>query len=338
MNAATDPRLTDGRMLTEAIRLLSGGAAERDLETFRAGHPGIRARLVGQREEYDGSLHHALLVKGEDGSTVSLSWCPATALPWPLRGVHRAAEHLLLRVNGVDTPVSRAIACLDFVWDESRVADRLITDALVRESLEESPEHFTDAELQEALNAFRRARGLLTAEATRAWMDRHGISHVELEELVTAEASVARLRSRVAAGRVEEWFAAHGHELDVARVVQLTLTGEGAEVKPGSFLAAAERAFAGGEAAPAPLFATLRRGELAPEVAALVFRAAPGTVVGPVRTGDGEVLYKVLAVVPAVLDEAVRLEAERRIFAEWIERRRSTAKIEWFWGTADRTA
>ncbi|MEU8265674.1 TIGR04500 family putative peptide maturation system protein [Sphaerisporangium sp. NPDC049002] len=332
----------DARTLADAVGLLSGGTAERDLAAFRAVHPEVRARLIRQREEYDGSLHHALLVKDGSGATISLSWCPETALPWPLRGVHRAAEHLLLRVNGVDTPVARAIACLDFIWDESAVADRLVTDSLVREALEESPEHFTDEELQNAMNAFRRARGLLTGEATREWMDRNGISHPELEELVATEAAVARLRARVAAGHVEEWFAEHGHELDAARVVRVALdAGEesGAEppAEPGDFLVAAERAFAAGTAMPGPIFVTLRRGELSPEAASQVFGAEPGTVAGPVRTQDGLMLFKVLAVVPAVLDD-VRDQVERRIFDEWIERRRGTAKIEWFWGTTDRTS
>ncbi|MEV7967465.1 TIGR04500 family putative peptide maturation system protein [Sphaerisporangium sp. NPDC088356] len=330
--------MVDGRTLADAVGLLSGGTAERDLEAFRADHPHVRARLIRQREEYDGSLHHALLVKDGSGATVSLSWCPGTALPWPLRGVHRAAEHLLLRVNGVDTPVTRAIAALDFIWDESRLADRLVGDSLVREALEESPERFTDAELQDAMNAFRRARGLLTGEATRAWMDRNGISHPELEELVATEASVARLRERVSAGLVEEWFAERGHELDIARVVRAAVDA-GAEppAEREDFLRAAERAFAAGTAMAGPIFVTLRRGELSPEAARQVFGAEPGTVVGPVSTENGLMLVKVLAIVPAVLDDIVREQVQRRIFDEWIERRRSTAKIEWFWGTTDRT-
>jgi hypothetical protein len=88
----------------------------------------------------------------------------------------------------------------------------------------------------------------------------------------------------------------------------------------------------------------------------------PGTVVGPFTTEHGHLLIKVLAVEPAVpttpapeatareatareatavdasaFDATVRDLAERRIFADWIERRRNAAKIEWFWGTADRT-
>ncbi|GGO69616.1 TIGR04500 family putative peptide maturation system protein [Nonomuraea cavernae] len=331
--------MADGRMLAEAVGLLSAGAAERDLAAFRADHPAARVRLIRQREEYDGSLHHALLIKDGDGATISLSWCPDRALPWPLRGVHRAGEHLLLRVNGVETPVARAIACLDFIWDESRLADRLITDSLVRELLEEAPEPLTDAELQAATDAFRRARGLLTAGAVREWMDRNHLSHPELEELVAVEASVARLRSRVAGGQVEEWLAEHGHELDVARVARVEFAaGAGPRVPDADgFLDAAERAFADGTARPGDVFATLRRGELDQETADQVFGATPGTVVGPFPTERGHLLIKVLAVEPAVLDATVRDLAERRIFADWLERRRSTAKIEWFWGTADRT-
>jgi len=433
--------MADGRMLAEAVDLLSAGTAERDLARFRAEHPSVRVRLVRQREEYDGSLHHALLIKNGDGATISLSWCQDQALPWPLRGVHRAAEHLLLRVNGVETPVARAIACLDFIWDESRPADRLINDSLVREVLEEESEPLADAELQTAMDAFRRARGLLTADAVQAWLNRHHISHSELEELVTVEASVARLRSRVASGKLEPWLAEHGHELDIARVARVEFTTEAGPraLDADGFLAAAEQAFAEGTARPGEVFATLRRGELDRETADQVFGAAPGTVVGPFPTEHGHLLIKVLAVEPAIptpptpeptapntlpldtstsdttvrntatpdttvrttsphttvrgttphatartsaphttplntsasdttvhntatsgttvhntatsgttvhdaaashapaIDATVRDLVERQIFADWIERRRSTAKIEWFWGTADRT-
>ncbi|NUP65657.1 MAG: hypothetical protein HOW71_26215, partial [Nonomuraea sp.] len=52
----------------------------------------------------------------------------------------------------------------------------------------------------------------------------------------------------------------------------------------------------------------------------------------------GHLLVKVLAVEPAVLDGTARDLVERRIFGEWIEERRNAAKIEWFWGVAERTA
>ncbi|SET89043.1 TIGR04500 family putative peptide maturation system protein [Nonomuraea wenchangensis] len=331
--------MTYGPMLADAVGLLSSGEPERGLEGFRAAYPRVRTRLVAQREEFDGSLHHALLIKDGDGATISLSRCAERALPWPLRGVHRAGEHLLLRVNGVETPVARAIACLDFIWDESALADRLVADSLVREELEETREPLSDAALQEAMDAFRRARGLLTGEATRAWMERNRISHRELEELVALEAAVAALRSRVAEGRVEDWFAEHGAQLDVARVARAVFVTEPAAVPDAAgFLGAVERAFADGSARPGEVFATVRRGDLDGETAERIFGAPPGTVAGPFPVEGGHLLVKVLAVEPAVLDATVRDLVERRIFSEWIDERRNAAKIEWFWGIAERTA
>ncbi|MEV4096724.1 TIGR04500 family putative peptide maturation system protein [Streptosporangium saharense] len=329
--------MTDGPTLAEALRVLTDGA---DLGAFRAANPDLRVRLVAQREEFDGSLQHALLIKEQDGSTVSLSWSPDLGLPWPLRGVHRAGEHLLLRVNGVETPVARAVACLDFVWDERGVADRLVTDCLVREALEEESEPISDAELQRAMDAFRRARGLLTGAATRAWMERNHLSHAELEELVAVEASVARLRSRIAAGHVEDWFAAHGHDLDVVRLARVVLV-PGTPLTGDGFLGDVERAFARGLAVPGEIFVAARGRELVAEIgeeaARTVMSAAPGTLAGPFPTDRGELTVKVLAVEPAVLDDTVRDLVEREIFAGWIERRRNAAKVEWFWGTAERT-
>jgi putative peptide maturation system protein len=280
-------------MLADAVGLLSSDTPARGLEAFRAAYPRARTRLVAQREEFDGSLHHALLIKDGDGATISLSRCADRALPWPLRGVHRAGEHLLLRVNGIETPVARAIACLDFIWEESALADRL-----VREELEETREPLGDAALQEAMDAFRRARGLLTGEATRAWMDRHRISHHELEELVALEAAVAALRSRVAAGQVADWFAEHGGKLDVARVARAEFVAEPAVPDATEFLDAVERAFADGSARPGEVFATLRRGDLDGETAERIFAAPPGTMAGPFATEHGHLLVKVLAVEP----------------------------------------
>ncbi|NUR84911.1 MAG: TIGR04500 family putative peptide maturation system protein, partial [Nonomuraea sp.] len=215
---------------------------------------------------------------------------------------------------------------------------RLVTDSLVREELEQTREPLSDTELQAAMDAFRRARGLLTGAATRAWMDRNRITHQELEELVALEAAVAALRARVAEGRVADWFAEHRAELDVARVAQAVFTAEPAVPDAAGFFDAVERAFADGSARPGAVFATLRRGDLDGETAERIFAAPPGTVAGPFPVEHGHLLVKVLEVTRAVLDDTVRDLVERRIFSEWIERRRAAAKIEWFWGIAERTA
>jgi putative peptide maturation system protein len=341
-------------LLEDALEYLVGLAAgdadtttaQRRLHELRAKHPEAKLRLLWQREEYDNSRHYDLLLVRPDRGTVSLSYCADRALPWPLRGGQRISERLLLRVNGTTMEVDQAIACLDFLWDEARLADRLVTACLVRQCLEEDPVELTDAELQHAMDAFRRAHGLLTVPATRDWMARHCLSHADLEQLVAGEAAVARLRRRETADEVRTYFDHHRPGLETARLTRLLFAERTAAdrftetVREGQdFYAAAERAAADGLlAAAVSLFEPVRRDELDPHIAEAVFTAGPGAVVGPVPSNGGHAVLRVVACDPAVFDEATADLVQRRVFDAWLERRRRSARVEWFWGNATRTA
>ncbi|MEV5407692.1 TIGR04500 family putative peptide maturation system protein [Thermopolyspora sp. NPDC052614] len=302
--------------------------AEERLRDLRERHPQVRFRLLWQREEYDDSLHYDLLIKQPGAGSVSLSWCPDRALPWPMRGVHRASELLLLRVDGVGVRVADAVARLDFLWDEARLADRIVTGALLQAELEESPVELTDEELQEAVDAFRRARGLLTAERTREWLERRCLTETDLRELVTGEAAAARLRERVTAGRAEAYFAGHRAEFGAARIARLTFPDAAAAGRVAAELVAGADCYAVAERVPG---------------ARLVIEDVPRAEVGEAEAGeilapDPRTLIKVISIGEAVFDAATRRRVERRIFEEWVEERRRTAKIEWFWGTTTRTS
>ncbi|MCC5577454.1 TIGR04500 family putative peptide maturation system protein [Microtetraspora sp. AC03309] len=291
--------------------------AEARLGPLREDYPGRRFRLVWQRETYDGSLHYDLLITHPDGgATVSLSYCPDKALPWPLRGARPAGSNLmLLRVNGVGMRIDQAVACLDFVWDEAGVADRLVTACLIQAALEENPISLDDGELQHAMDAFRRARGLLTATATHDWIARSGLTHQTFERLVRDHAMAAKLRQRVTDGRVEEHYARHRRHYDRARIARFVFP-EGLPAE-GDLYAMAEASGAEGA------FTWVTRGQ-APEE---VFEAAPGTVIR-----NGSDVIKVLEVVPAQLTQQIRERAERDVFDAWVAELRRSAKVEWFWG------
>ncbi|GAA3428771.1 TIGR04500 family putative peptide maturation system protein [Streptosporangium sandarakinum] len=221
MSPITSPGLLDDAL--EWLRGLDGlepEAAEERLARLRDRHPRTRARLLWQREAATGEYHYDLLFP-ETGGCVSLSFAPDRAIPWPLRGSQRSGEQLLLRVNGVETTMERAVSVLDVLWEDARLARRLVDAALVEEALTVRRADPAADRLQEAMDAFRRARGLLTAEATRRWMAERGLSHARLEEIVAAEAAVAALRREVAEGRVEDFFAAHRAEFDRLRVLRL---------------------------------------------------------------------------------------------------------------------
>jgi parvulin-like peptidyl-prolyl isomerase len=85
------------------------------------------------------------------------------------------------------------------------------------------------------------------------------------------------------------------------------------------------------------LFAVLRRAETPAEMADAIFTAAAGDVVGPVRADDGYAVVRVLDFVPARLDEPTRRTITKLLFEAWLEERRRSARVEWNWGTVNRT-
>jgi putative peptide maturation system protein len=217
-----------GRTLTylqalarDAVQPDDARAGLRLLERDDPDHP---LDLVWLDEGYDQSLHYDALIRLPGEGTVSLGFSPDRSLPWPLRGVQRWKDQDLVRVNTHVLTVDHAIANLDLIWGESAITQRLIDVCLIKEALDRDPIVLSEIELKRAMDAFRRARRLYTGEATRAWMEQHGISHDKLERLVTDDATVARLRERVAAGRVEGYFGEHIADFATVTVLRLDFT------------------------------------------------------------------------------------------------------------------
>jgi putative peptide maturation system protein len=319
------------------------------LPRLRQRHADIPMELLWEEEPFDGLVHYDMLLRLPGRGTVSLSFCPPRALPWPLRGLHRWSDADLVRVNGRVLKVDRAIALLDFIWDERRLVENLLNVCLIEEALERQPIELSDAELQREMDAFRRSRRLHTAADTHRWMERHGISHRMLEQLVASQAVVARLRTRVTAGHVDETFAARKGELDTARIARLDLPDEESarqlyeRIRRGelSFYEAAEGHFVEttrrSAGPPRPLFHVIRRGQVPTALADAIFAATANEMVEPIRTAEGCALIRVLSLTHARLDEPTRVAVEEMLFAEWLAERRQAATIEWCWGTARQT-
>ncbi|GIH89485.1 TIGR04500 family putative peptide maturation system protein [Planobispora siamensis] len=321
------------------------------LGELRSRHPGADMRLVWQREAATGDHHYDLLLPST-GGTVSLAFAPDRAIPWPLRGSQRSGEQVVLRVNGVDVQIEQVVSLLDVLWEDTGLAVRLVNACLVEQEVAASAD-LADGELQAAMDAFRRARGLLTARATEEWMAERGLGLARLEQIVTFEAKVAQLRRRVTAGRVEDFLAEHGAGLDVLRVVRLRYGA-----RPDADAAAARLRERSGDATPEELGAlatglateaaltglgTCRiegnpREDLAALHGADAHDARAGAVLGPRPTGDGGFdVTVVLAVEPATPNPATRRIVEHRLFDGWLREQRRRAHVQWFWGSTART-
>ncbi|GAA2854837.1 hypothetical protein GCM10010517_12910 [Streptosporangium fragile] len=346
MSPTVPPDLLDDALAwLRGLEGVSPEHAKERLADLRARSPETRMRLLWQREAATGEYHYDLLFLSPEGS-VSLAFAPDRVIPWPLRGSQRSGEQLVLRVNGVDMTMERAVSVLDVLWEDTGLARRLVNAALVEQALATRQTNLSADRLQQAMDAFRRARGLLTAEATRRWMTERGVSHARLEEIVASEAAVADLRREVVEGRVEDFFAAHREEFDRLRVVRLRYADrDRADAAAGTLRNGVTEkdpvALAVGEVLAG--VATCRmeangRDELVALFGARAAEARTGQVLGPAGLPDGGFcVAHVLAVEPAVLDEVTRGLVERRIFEGWLAEQRRHAHMEWFWGSRVRT-
>jgi putative peptide maturation system protein len=317
--------------------------ATRRLRQLRERHPGLEFNLVWELEAYTRVYHYDLLVHPGPVGSISLSFCPDRGVPWPLRSAHHAPDGHIVHVNGRAIDVAKAMTTLDFLWGErglvrSLVDLGIVEDVIVRRGLEVTAE-----ELQQAMNRFRRRNGLLTKQATLDFLSTHGLTQEVLEHRVESEALYDKLRDEVAGDRIDAWFETHRAELDVAHVARLRVEDDARgrrvidDLGAGrDFYLIAQERFLADPSGRGNLFVTLRRGALDPAQARAIFDARPGDVIGPVRSGDGLDVVRVLEIRPATLDEATRDVVKRRLFDAWLEEQRRSATVTWFWGDAVR--
>jgi putative peptide maturation system protein len=312
-------------------------------------HEGIRLEVFWEEEALTGAVHYDALLRTPGSGAVSVGYCPDRSVPWAMRGAFRWGEADMLRVDGLRVGLDDVVAQLDFLWDQPAIATRLVDSALIRNAADADPAAFapSDEELQAAAEGYRRKHRLFTVEATKRWMDRHGLTLRGLESMMEGFVRATKLRERVVAGREESYFAEHRADFDVAVIARIVVgTRERARsvferLRAGEadLLTVATEALrprtrrdAPWEQPP-PLLARVRRCELAPERAAAIFAAAAGAVLPAVETEAGHEIVIVRAIEPAAeLDAATRVAVRDRLFEMWLEERRSASTIEWLWG------
>jgi putative peptide maturation system protein len=298
--------------------------AERDLNALATTN-GLRIRLIEHKEAFDDSVHYDVIVRGPGYPTVSLSVASEPGLPWPLRGVPAAREHDLVEVNGEVTRVAEAVACLDGMFEDVRLMRGIVDSSLVGRAFEEFGLEVTAEEVQEATDAYRRARRLYTAEATAAWMRDRGFTPALLATLVEQYAAVGKVRRHAVGGHAQRWFTQHSAEMEV--VVAAWVAGGTESRLRADALSTVAAAWRDGRPGGLDQW---RIADLPAGFAALR-AAAVGDVVA-VEHGDTPAVAILVDRQPAVADPQTMAAVERHLFDAWLAERRAAARITWFWG------
>jgi putative peptide maturation system protein len=329
------------RFLTEARKSRTPPEeAERELRMIESSHPDVRMRLLWETESYDNSTHYDVLITASNSDTVSLSLSTGQALPWPLRGVLRWTEANLVQVNGRMLTFDSAAGLLDVLWNETPLLERLVNACLLREELAREKIAIDNEELQEGVDALRRAHGLFSVPETEQWMQERGLTPAQLDSMVSEHITSKRLRQRLTAEHISAYLESHMGDLDVARGALIEVSDEEAALRlhaslaagiPG-FLSAMHNIFAAGCPGTSCRFISPRRHAAISDIEIQLFAAAPGEVVGPIRSGSVYILGCLFAILPAYEGPEARAAAEQILFDEWLKQRRREAAITWHWG------
>jgi putative peptide maturation system protein len=302
-------------------------------------HGEFRFDLVVDQEAYDGRPTFDVLIRDRAGRTVSLSISDPAGLPWPLRGVARASEFDLLQVNGVKMSVQEAMSSIDGIFDDRHVLRSLIDACLLGAAIDDAGLAVSAAQLEDASDSFRRARGLQTASATNDWLKERSLSVEQFAIMIEQQAKIAKLREQLFGSRADEQLGARG-----AATGQDSGTLQVAWVAPALGDNTAE-----GELAADPLAAIVAarrdrrpagieqwRPRDVPDRFNQILTADVGEVV--VLPGDSSILAVVLDREPAADLAREREVLLRDCFDEWLAERRKAARVQWFWGNQRRTA
>ncbi len=325
------------------------------LDVLRRTESATRITLVVDREAYDNRLSFDVLLREPAGRTVSVS-VTGDGLPWPLRGVARAGEFDLLRVNAVTMPIQEAIAAIDAMFDDRHLLRSLIDACLLGAAIDAEDIRIGPGELQSAADSFRAARGLFTAESTNNWLRERSLSPEQFRRLVEQQAKITALRNVIVGDRVDALLGTASVGTASVGTASIGTASVGTEQ---TFLQVAWLQVPAGQDRPDsadaqqlagdPLRAIVtarreqRRGGLDRWSAAEVpgrFSAVLGAPVGTVvRACDGTPALAVVVDREGPPDAGVARERlSRRLFDEWLAEQRTSADVQWFWGNEQRTA
>lgn len=188
----------------------------------------------------------------------------------------------------------------------------------------------SDEELQHFTDTFRVTHGLYSAEETLAFLKAAGIEEDDFEEYCELSVQSTTLRDHLADDRsVQAYFINHRSEFDLARISIIVTASEDlanelvmriTEDEDDFHQLAREYSLDETTKYSGGYVGVVNRRSLSPELAAKVFNANSGDVLGPCPGDRDYQLTLVEEVMKAELDDNVRKAAKEAIFNGWLSR------------------
>ncbi|WP_344056685.1 TIGR04500 family putative peptide maturation system protein [Microbispora corallina] len=332
-----------GGDLASAVRLLRTlprrrqdvGQAERRVRAWSAERPALAAELVVDEPPGTGQVGYDLLLAHPEGGTVAISAQTEDGVPWLVDHSTHWAAGQVVSVDGIGLSVPAALYALRALGARDRTVHEQLADyRILLSEIDGDKEPVGDAELREAMDDFRRRRGLFSRERTLRWLEEVGLPEDAFAGFMETTARMNRVRARFAGEPARAYLREHADELAHARAAWVTGRDRAViEEIAGADTAAAllDRAGRALEERPGRLRLTTAAGP-ASELPAPLRAAAPGRVVGPAESEDGLLAGVVLDRAAADPDDPAALAAAAdAAYTAWLAGRRAAAAITWHW-------
>ncbi len=208
------------------------------------------------------------------------------------------------------------------------VLEAIVTRRAIANAAAEAGIQVEVSELQQAADVFRLEYRLQRSEDAWQWMQAHGLSLDEFEEMLGASVLAAKLASHLFADRVEPLFVER--KLDYAQVIMYEIILEDEDLAMELFYAIEEGELnffqvgheyiqdrelrrTSGYRKP------LRRTELKPEISAAVFAANPPQLLKPIVTSNGAHLILVDELLVPELNQVLASQILAELFSGWLK-------------------
>lgn len=184
-------------------------------------------------------------------------------------------------------------------------------------------------ELQQAADSIRLANKLHKIEDTWLWLEQHGLTLENFEELVRYQVLSTKLAEYLFADTIEPFFVANQLDFTQAAIYEVFLDDEDLAME--LYYAISEGEISFPEVAHQYIqdrekrriggyMGLVNRKHLKPEISAAVFSATPPTILKPIITARGVRLIFVEEIIQPELDEQLRQKIMADSFAIWIKK------------------
>jgi parvulin-like peptidyl-prolyl isomerase len=240
----------------------------------------------------------------------------------------------LIAVNDDFFDVKEAIR-RSIIHDEDKFLDISIEEMLVRQYAAQNGMSNSDDELQIAADEHRYQRGLESVEKIHQWIEINHQTIISMQNGIDIQLLRNKVRNSIPDREIAAYFAEH--QLDFDRVdlysirlddedkaneLYASITEDGADFH----LLAMKYSVDEDTKLKAGYVGRMSRNDLSGDIAAEVFNAQAGEVVGPLKTEKGYNLFKVAAIYPSELEKE-RDSIQFSLFLSLLARLRSEATI-----------